>query len=83
MVLLFIRNQLTLVYMFVIAEMCHGLLECHRLKVLLHVLKSELESIKFYASRNNFPKYVTCNIMKKAINKTTSDDGSNQSIKTQ
>ena len=42
-------------------------------------LKRELESIKCYVSRNNFPKYVTNNIMKKVINVTTSDDGSNQS----
>ena len=42
-------------------------------------LKSELESIKRYALWNHFPKYVTNNIMKKVINKTTSDDGSNQS----
>ena len=59
--------------------MCHGLLEYHGLKVLLHVLKNELETIKRFASWNNFPKYVTSNIMKKAINKTTSNDGSNQS----
>ena len=41
-------------------------------------LKSELENIKSYASWNNFPKHATNNIMKKVINKTTSDDGSNQ-----
>ena len=42
-------------------------------------LKSELERIKNYASWNNFPKYVTNNIMKKVINKTTSDGKPNQS----
>ena len=42
-------------------------------------LKSELERIKYYASWNNFPKYVTNNIMKKVINKTTSDGKPNQS----
>ena len=36
--------------------MCHGLLEYHGLKVLLHVLKNELETIKRFASWNNFPK---------------------------
>ena len=42
-------------------------------------LKSELERIKNYASWNNFPKYVTNNIMKKVINKITSDGKPNQS----
>ena len=38
-------------------------------------LKSELESIKRYATWNYFPKYATNNIMKKAINKIISNDG--------
>ena len=42
-------------------------------------VKSELESIKRCASWNNFPKYIANNITKKVINKTTSDDESNQS----
>ena len=82
MVLLFIRNQVTLVYLLILAAMCHGLLEYHGLKVLIHVQiifahqkKNELESIKRYAPWNYFPKYATNNIMKKAINKIISNDG--------
>ena len=42
-------------------------------------LKGELESIKPYASWNNFTKYVTSNIIKKDLNKKISDHVSNQS----
>ena len=42
-------------------------------------LKSQLESIKDYASSNNFTKYLTNNVMKKVISKTTIDGESNQS----
>ena len=74
MVLLFVRNQLTLVYMLIKTTMYHGCLEHHRLgallhmqKIFIHQKKSELENIKSYASWNNFLKHVTNNIMKKVI----------------